>query len=73
MGNFMGKAMEDNLKKNQEFMLEINRFEHPDDDQDADNFQDHTGEADPDAGPDAGTNGRHAGNYCWHHDQCHQN
>ena len=37
MGNFMGKAMEDNLKKNQEFMLEINRFDHPDHDQDGDN------------------------------------
>ena len=25
MGNYMGKAMEDNLVKNQQFMLEINR------------------------------------------------
>ena len=26
MGNFMGKAMDENLKKNQQFMLEMNRI-----------------------------------------------
>ena len=26
MGNYVGRAMEDNLKKNQEFMLEMNRY-----------------------------------------------